>query len=59
MARRRRRSHFHWYSRFGIEAPFPWVGIAIWTVPIVGAVAGAAAVVLALLYGGDDTLASY
>lgn len=44
----------YWYSRFGIEPPFPWVGVAIWTaLPVIGAAAGVAGVYLALMYGGD------
>jgi hypothetical protein len=50
------RSRPHWYERFGIEPPFPWVGVAIWTVgPLVGgAVVGAGLVLLALIFGGDN-----
>lgn len=50
---RRRSRNYRWYERFGIEPPFPWLGILIWSVPVLGAAAVLAAQVLVMLYGGD------
>lgn len=56
---RRHRRNSRWYERFGIEPPFPWVGIAIWAgIPVVGAAAAVAGIYLALMYG-DDRIAGF
>lgn len=45
---------WHWYSRFGIEPPFPWVGVAIWATPVLAAAATLGAVMALLIFGGDS-----
>lgn len=40
------------YTWFGIEKPFPWVGITLFTVA--GAATGLALVYLALIFGNDQ-----
>lgn len=54
MKSRRRRTPHRWYERFGIEPPFPWVGIAIWSVPVLGAVAVIGGMLAVLIFGGDQ-----
>lgn len=41
-----------WYERFGIEPPFPWVGIVAAGTAL-GAIAGVGIVYAALCFGGD------
>jgi hypothetical protein len=36
----------HWYNRFGIEEPFPWVLVVIYGVPVVAVLALVAEVYL-------------
>jgi cytochrome c-type biogenesis protein CcmH/NrfF len=48
-----RRRQDRWYERFGIEPPFPWAGIAIWSLPVIGAVAVVGGMMAVLLFGGD------
>jgi hypothetical protein len=46
-----------WYSRFGIQPPFPWVGAVIICAPLLGGIGAVAAVYVALMYGGDRLVA--
>lgn len=50
----------HWrngsgeYTAFGIERPFPWVGVAIWSLPIIGAAAAIGGILAVLIFGGES-----